>query len=153
MPPRISLSLLASFFLLLLLALAFLTHPTNRDLQTGTVHPITSNLHFDVQSIYAPMGTYPSFAFSPSDDAILIWGAEGKIWRVSFAANKLGERVLKVDEDGDGEVKEVKFRADVELRIAETRRLKEHVSTLLSVHSVQDHTSSSFHLYFLIFTH
>jgi hypothetical protein len=72
------------------------------------------------------MGTYPSFAFSPSDDAILIWGAEGKIWRIPLAANKLGERVLK--EDGGEEVKEVKFRADVELRVAETRRLKEHVS-------------------------
>ena len=38
------------------------------------------------------MGTYPSYAFTPSDDAVIIWAA-GQIYSVPLSTNKRGERV------------------------------------------------------------
>ena len=60
------------------------------------------------------MGTYPSFAFTPNDDAIIIWAA-GKIWRVPLRVNSLGEKV------GSGEPHIIPFKAHIEKRLAETR--------------------------------
>ncbi|KAG8928328.1 hypothetical protein FRC00_001793 [Tulasnella sp. 408] len=60
------------------------------------------------------MGTYPSFAFTPADDAIVIWAA-GSLWRVPLAVNKDGERI------GNGEPAKILFKATIEKRIAETR--------------------------------
>lgn len=60
------------------------------------------------------MGTYPSFAFSPKDDAVIIWAA-GQIWHVPLSTNGQGERV-----SGDAP-RPIKFHAQVEKRIAETR--------------------------------
>lgn len=59
------------------------------------------------------MGTYPSFAFHPSDEAILIWAA-GQIYHIPLALNALGERVL-----GDTP-RPVGFRAHIEIKLAET---------------------------------
>jgi hypothetical protein len=74
------------------------------------------------------MGTYPSFAFTPDDGAILIWGRAGRIWRVPLVVNQYGERVLEQKDTEEDVVKEVKFRASVEIRIAETRRLRDYVN-------------------------
>lgn len=65
------------------------------------------------------MGTYPSFSFTPSDDAIIIWAA-GKIWRVPITVNARGEKVAKSGVSGEPKV--VEFVAHVEKRLAETRR-------------------------------
>lgn len=60
------------------------------------------------------MGTYPSFAFTPADDAVIIWSA-GKIWRVPLSVNGRGEKVAL------GTPPEViRFTAHVEKQIAET---------------------------------
>jgi hypothetical protein len=74
------------------------------------------------------MGTYPSFAFTSDDGAILIWGRGGRIWRIPLVINRDGERVLEQKNPGEDVVKEVRFRASVEIRVAETRRLRDNVS-------------------------
>ncbi|TFK52226.1 hypothetical protein OE88DRAFT_1678246 [Heliocybe sulcata] len=84
-----------------------------KDLLTGTIRNIWHGLTYDLSVISAPMGTYPSFAFTPADDAIIIWAA-GKIWRVSVATNSDGEKVAA----GSPEI--IPFRAHIEKRLAET---------------------------------
>lgn len=62
------------------------------------------------------MGTYPSFAFSPDDSAIIIWAA-GHLWRVPLALDPASdERVL------GGEPAQIPFTARIEKRLAETVR-------------------------------
>lgn len=63
------------------------------------------------------MGTYPSFAFTPTDDAIIIWAA-GQIYSVPLAINERGEKVRF------GEPSHIPFTAHIEKRLAETRRSK-----------------------------
>lgn len=60
------------------------------------------------------MGTYPSFSFTPNDDAIIIWAA-GKLWYVPLSANAEGEKV------SGGAPRQIPFTAEVEQRLAETR--------------------------------
>lgn len=69
------------------------------------------------------MGTYPSFAFDPSDEAILIWAA-GQIYHIPLASNALGERVL------GGTPQPVGFRAHIEVKLAETLRATTDVREL-----------------------
>lgn len=59
------------------------------------------------------MGTYPSFAFSPSDDGVVIWAA-GQIHFVPLTKNRLGERI------GKDKPVVIKFTAHLEKRLAET---------------------------------
>jgi hypothetical protein len=67
------------------------------------------------------MGTYPSFAFTPDDSAVIIWAA-GKIWNVPTSVNHYGERVAGV---GEGKAPTpIEFTAHMEIRIAETRSSK-----------------------------
>ncbi|KAI6036984.1 hypothetical protein BKA83DRAFT_4170407 [Pisolithus microcarpus] len=94
-----------------------------KDLETGTLHYIWFGLTYDLSTIYAPMGTYPSFAFSPSDDAILIWAA-GQIYHVPISKNTVGERVAGT------EPRPVRFRAHIEIKVAETLRAKTDVRDL-----------------------
>ncbi|KZT18244.1 hypothetical protein NEOLEDRAFT_1125603 [Neolentinus lepideus HHB14362 ss-1] len=84
-----------------------------KDLLTGTIRNIWHGLTYDLSVISAPMGTYPSFAFTPSDNAIIIWAA-GKIYRVPLNTNSDGEKV------GSGTPETIPFRAHVEKRLAET---------------------------------
>lgn len=63
------------------------------------------------------MGTYPSFAFTPADDAIIIWAA-GQIYHVPLATNAVGERV------SGGKPQAIPFIAHIEKRLAETRSSK-----------------------------
>lgn len=59
------------------------------------------------------MGTYPSFAFTPNDDAIVIWAA-GQIYHVPLKINANGEKI------SSGTPSPIRFKAHVEKRIAET---------------------------------
>ncbi|KAF8842538.1 hypothetical protein BDN67DRAFT_965670 [Paxillus ammoniavirescens] len=86
-----------------------------KDLQTGTLHHVWHGLTYDLSTIYAPMGTYPSFAFDPSDEAIIIWAA-GQIYHIPVSTNALGERV------SGGTPQPVGFRAHIELKVAETTK-------------------------------
>ncbi|KAI9569027.1 hypothetical protein HD554DRAFT_2204740 [Boletus coccyginus] len=94
-----------------------------KDLQTGTLHHIWHGLTYDLSIIYAPMGTYPSFAFDPSDEAILIW-ATGQIYHIPLALNAFGERML------GGTPQPVGFRAHLEVKLAETLRATTDVREL-----------------------
>lgn len=69
------------------------------------------------------MGTYPSFAFDPSDEAILIWAA-GQIYHIPLALNAFGERVL------GGTPQAVGFRAHIDVKLAETLRATTDVREL-----------------------
>ncbi|KAK0227971.1 hypothetical protein IW262DRAFT_568411 [Armillaria fumosa] len=84
-----------------------------KDLDTGTIHHVFDGLTYDLSSVWAPMGTYPSFAFTPTDNAVIIWGA-GQICRVPLASNRYGERVA------GGTPYPIRFRAHVEMQMAET---------------------------------
>ncbi|KAK0442843.1 hypothetical protein EV421DRAFT_2081966 [Armillaria borealis] len=87
-----------------------------KDLETGTIHYAWDGLTYDLTSISAPMGTYPSFAFTPSDSAIIIWAA-GKIWSVPLTTNSYGEKV------SSGTPHVIQFTAHIEKRLAETRKI------------------------------
>ncbi|KXN80760.1 hypothetical protein AN958_07836, partial [Leucoagaricus sp. SymC.cos] len=50
-----------------------------KDLQTGTLHYVWFGLTYDLTTVSAPMGTYPSFVFSPLDDAVIVWAADGEV--------------------------------------------------------------------------
>lgn len=89
--------------------------PNCRDLKTGSIHNIWYGLTYGLTMISAPMGTYPSFAFSPQDDAVIIWAA-GQIYRVPLAINKRGERVA------GSAPHPIPFTAHIEKRLAETLR-------------------------------
>jgi hypothetical protein len=61
------------------------------------------------------MGTYPSFAFTPNDDAVIIWAA-GQIYHVPLSTNTHGERTKSTESPAP-----IPFIAHVEKRIADTR--------------------------------
>ncbi|CCM03690.1 uncharacterized protein FIBRA_05835 [Fibroporia radiculosa] len=84
-----------------------------KDLETGTIHHIWYGLTYDLGVISAPMGTYPSFAFSPTDDAVIIWAA-GQIYHIPLTTNAFGEKVAA------GEPQPVRFLAHIEKRLART---------------------------------
>ncbi|KDQ18538.1 hypothetical protein BOTBODRAFT_52531 [Botryobasidium botryosum FD-172 SS1] len=86
-----------------------------KDLVSGTLQHIWSELTYDLSVISAPMGTYPSFAFTPTDSAIIIW-ASGALWHVPLSVNTLGERVA------GGTPWKLNWKAKVEKRIAATHR-------------------------------
>lgn len=94
-----------------------------RDLQSGTIRNIWYGLSYDSTIISVPMGTYPSFAFTPNDDAIVIWAA-GKLWHVPLSVDSSGEKVL------GGEPQIIPFTAHVEKRLAETRTSTTDLNTL-----------------------
>ncbi|PPR00048.1 hypothetical protein CVT24_009004 [Panaeolus cyanescens] len=87
-----------------------------KDLETGSIHNVWHGLTYDLTGISAPMGTYPSFAFTPNDDAVIVWAA-GKIWSVPLAVNERNERVASSHPPY-----QVKFTAQIEKRLAETRK-------------------------------
>src|ERR1700679_2189781 len=62
------------------------------------------------------MGTYPSFAFTPDDSAIVIWAA-GQIYYVPLTVNQRGEKVASSIPPYP-----IRFTAHIEKRLAETRR-------------------------------
>ena len=62
------------------------------------------------------MGTYPSFAFTPDDSAIVIWAA-GQIYYVPLTVNQRGEKVASSIPPHT-----IRFTARIVKRLAETRR-------------------------------
>lgn len=64
------------------------------------------------------MGTYPSFSFTPSDDAVIIWAA-GQIYHVPLSTNSRGERTKSTSTP-----RPIPFVAHVEKRLSETRNSK-----------------------------
>ncbi|KAG8986858.1 hypothetical protein FRB94_011212 [Tulasnella sp. JGI-2019a] len=85
-----------------------------KDLQSGTIRNIWYGLTYDLSIISAPMGTYPSFSFTPEDDAIIIWAA-GSLWTVPLSVDSSGERIA------GGEPWKIKWKATIVKRLAETR--------------------------------
>ncbi|KAH8830826.1 hypothetical protein DL96DRAFT_1594464 [Flagelloscypha sp. PMI_526] len=96
-----------------------------RDMLTGTFHYIWDGLTYDLSDIHAPFSTYPSFSFSPSDDAIIIWAA-GRIWRVPLSVNSHGERVR------GGSPRQILFHARIEKRLADTLHTSVNLTSLES---------------------
>ncbi|KAI1784218.1 hypothetical protein LXA43DRAFT_1043367 [Ganoderma leucocontextum] len=94
-----------------------------KDLETGTLRNIWYGLTYDLSIVSAPMGSYPSFAFTPEDNAIIIWAA-GKIYHIPLASNKDGERVATE------EPQVIPFQAHIEKRIAETRSSKTDIKSV-----------------------
>lgn len=72
------------------------------------------------------MGTYPSFAFTPSDDAIIIWAA-GQIYSVPLSTNERGEKI-----GASKAPYPIRFTASIEKRLAETLRGGVNVAELES---------------------
>lgn len=101
-----------------------------KDLNTGTLHHIWHGLTYDLSTIYSPMGTYPSFAFTPSSSSpgIIIWAA-GQIWHVPLTRNAEGELVAatRVTSSADLSPKVIPFTAQISKKLAETRRMKTDV--------------------------
>jgi hypothetical protein len=93
-----------------------------RDIQSGTLHYLWYGLTYDLTPIPPPMGTYPSFAFTPNDDGIIIWAA-GKLWRVPLSVNSRGEKV------SGGNPVNIPFKAKVEKRLAATLRPSTNLTT------------------------
>ena len=87
-----------------------------RDLESGTIYNVWHGLTYDASAITAPMGTYPSFAFTPDDSAIVIWAA-GQIYYVPLTVNQRGEKVASSTPPHP-----IYFTARIEKRLAETRR-------------------------------
>ncbi|KAG8888507.1 hypothetical protein FRB98_007548 [Tulasnella sp. 332] len=85
-----------------------------KDLKTGTIRNIWYGLTYDLSIVSAPMGTYPSFSFTPKDDAIIIW-ATGSLWKVPLSLDDAGERI------SGGEPWKIKWKARIEKRLAKTR--------------------------------
>ncbi len=85
------------------------------------------------------MGTYPSFAFTPTDNAIIIWGA-GQIHRVPLASNRYGERVA------GGTPYPIRFRAHVEMRMAETIKGGVDLLSLETQDSMRVHAFKELHI-------
>ncbi|KAJ6500727.1 hypothetical protein C8R45DRAFT_1210456 [Mycena sanguinolenta] len=86
-----------------------------KDLHTGTIHHIWDGLTYDLSIISAPMGTYPSFSFTPSGDAVIIWAA-GQIYSVPITTNTFGERIA----DPSRAPAPIRFTAHIEKRLAQT---------------------------------
>ncbi|OAX41869.1 hypothetical protein K503DRAFT_734746 [Rhizopogon vinicolor AM-OR11-026] len=101
-----------------------------KDLNTGTLHHIWHGLTYDLSTIYAPMGTYPAFAFTPSSSSpgIVIWAA-GQIWHVPLARNAEGELVAasKATNNSDLTPKVIPFTANISKKLAETRHVRTDV--------------------------
>ncbi|EPT06231.1 hypothetical protein FOMPIDRAFT_124868 [Fomitopsis schrenkii] len=93
------------------------------DLESGTLRHIWYGLTYDLSTISAPMGTYPSYAFTPNDDAIIIWAA-GQIYHVTLEVNPDGERVA------GGEPKPIRFTAHIEKRLAKTATAEPSIAAL-----------------------
>ena len=87
-----------------------------RDLESGTIYNVWHGLTYDASTISAPMGTYPSFAFTPDDSAIVVWAA-GQIYYVPLIVNQRGEKVASSTPPHP-----IPFTARIEKRLAETRR-------------------------------
>lgn len=54
-----------------------------RDLASGAERPVWDGLDRDMQETWAIHGTYPTMAWIPGEDALVLW-AQGRLWRVGL---------------------------------------------------------------------
>ncbi|KAG7453025.1 uncharacterized protein BT62DRAFT_959229 [Guyanagaster necrorhizus] len=110
-----------------------------KDLNTGTIHHVFDGLTYDLSSVWAPMGTYPSFAFTPTGNAVIIWGA-GQIHHIPLASNRDGERVAS------GTPHPIRFRAHIEMQMAETIKGGVDLLSLETQASMRVHAFKELHI-------
>ena len=84
---------------------------------TGTIHQIYDDLTYDAAVISSLQGSYPSYAFTPTDDAIIIWYS-GQIYRVPLSVNIVGERVASTSPTL------IPFKATLTKPLADTRKAR-----------------------------
>ncbi len=82
------------------------------DLATGAQRPLFDGLSHDQQEAWAIFGVYPAMAWTP-DNRHLIFGAQGKLWKLEVATKA---------------VVEIPFEVDVELSVTEAVRFPQVVS-------------------------
>lgn len=82
------------------------------DLETGEEWPVYDQLTKDQQETWAIFGVYPNFAWMPDSRDIILY-AKGKIWRLNSETF---------------EAKQISFKANVEMRIADAVNFKQEVS-------------------------
>ncbi|KAF5379903.1 hypothetical protein D9757_007185 [Collybiopsis confluens] len=110
-------------------SLAFVRHSGKhellvvKDLHSGSLHYIWHGLSHEFTMSSTISGPYPAFAFTPKDDAIIIW-AKGQIYIVSLTTNEIGEKI------SSEKSRPIRFTAHIEKRLAETRRLKSDLNLL-----------------------
>ncbi|MBK8328137.1 MAG: PD40 domain-containing protein [Bacteroidetes bacterium] len=84
-----------------------------RNLETGEEWPIYDQLSKDQQEAWTTFGVYTGFAWTPDDQAIVIW-SEGKIIQIDT-------KLLNVK-------KEIPFTCQVDMQIAEALRFKQQIN-------------------------
>lgn len=77
------------------------------DLDSGQVRPLWDGLERDQQEGWAIFGPYANFDWTPDGAALVVWGRDGKFWRVDAAS---------------GEATNIPFTAEVEQRVTEAPR-------------------------------
>jgi len=88
-----------------------------RDLKTGSINQIYDDLTYDAAVLSSLQGSYPSYAFTPNDDAIIIWYS-GHIHRIPLSVNAFGERT------SSSEPTVIPFNATITKLLANTRKTK-----------------------------
>lgn len=77
------------------------------DLESGIVRPLWDGLERDQQEGWAIFGPYANFDWTPDGRALVVWGREGRFWRVDAVS---------------GEATNIPFEAEVELQVTEAPR-------------------------------
>ena len=77
------------------------------DLASGELRPLWDGLERDQQEGWAIFGPYANFDWTPDGAALVVWGRDGKFWRVDAAS---------------GEASNIPFSAEVEQRVTEAPR-------------------------------
>jgi len=77
------------------------------DLDSGQVRPLWDGLERDQQEGWAIFGPYANFDWTPDGAALVVWGRDGRFWRVDAAS---------------GEATNIPFTAEVEQRVTEAPR-------------------------------
>lgn len=77
------------------------------DLESGQVRPLWDGLARDQQEGWAIFGPYANFDWTPDGAALVVWGRDGKFWRVDATSGEAGN---------------IPFVAEVEQRVTEAPR-------------------------------
>ena len=83
-----------------------------QDIETGEEWPIFDKMGKDQMEAWTVFGVYTGFSWTPDDKHIVIWGKDGRIWKVNA-------------ENGRSEI--VKFSVEVKHKIAEAVRFEQQV--------------------------
>ncbi|NBQ91543.1 MAG: amidohydrolase [Betaproteobacteria bacterium] len=83
-----------------------------KDLQTGTERALWAGLSRDLQEAWSVYGVYPSFAWTPDAQQLVVW-AQGKLWRVQAR---------------DGQAREIPFHVKHTREVREALRVAQTVA-------------------------